>query len=251
MTIDDRSLFENEDLDPRLTPGMLVQPNGREDEYSKRSYQRLIQERGKTTLSVIYDMVRSAVLDEGRRDVVDVALMLGTWEYNAPGMNRLATIAALEDEAEVVGRDLEEDRARELDNQAQTDARAGVKRVTAPLSDGVEAEYYSYRLERHRLKLEIARERAEGHTLRDYTAVKTMIANGTPTEQVIDLLPVYFQKVLVMCNVSLARDDEHIERDHIERLVANQGPEGALRRRRGKGGWPGRRSRRADDDDDE
>ena len=248
---EDSSIFEFDGADPRLMPGVTVK--NKDDEYNKKSYQGLIQARTKTSLAVIYDMVRSAALDERKRDAVDGAMMLGAWEFNAPAMNRFGTIALLEDEAEVLAPSLEEGRPEELEKLAQADVKAGHMSESALLLEGVEAEYYSCRRDLHRLKMEIARERADGHVVKDYTGVKEMIANGVPVETVIDQLPVHFQKVLVMCNVSLARDNEHIERDHIERLVANVGPPGSGRYNPGRGSrGPGRHSRapRADDDEE-
>ena len=157
MDEEDRSIFEDAGSDPRLMPGTLV--NQKDDEYSKKSYQGLIMARMKTDVSVIYDIVRSADLSDRQRDAVDGALMLGAWEYNAPAMNRQGIIAILEDEAEALADSLPEGKVDELDELVRQDVHDGVSRR---LDDGLETEYYGYRRDSHRLRMEIAVEREEG-----------------------------------------------------------------------------------------
>lgn len=246
MAEEERSIFEDAGSDPRLMPGTLV--NQQDNEYSKKSYQGLIMARMKTDVSVIYDIVRSADLSDRQRDAVDGALMLGAWEFNAPAMNRQGIIAILEDEAEALADSLPEGKVDELDELVRQDVHDGVSRR---LDDGLETEYYGYRRDSHRLRMEIAVEREEGHHIRDYTGVKDMLANGVPLAQVVDLLPVYFLKVLTICNVSLAKEGKNTERYHIESLVANEGPGSRMayngRKERGR---VAKRSRpRADDEE--
>ena len=218
-TKDDGLALDNASMDPTMQAGTLVSKD--KDSYSDKSYQRLIQERTKTASQMIYDVVRDADFEGKRADAVDEAIMLGSWEFNAPGMNRLGRIEELEDDSEEAKMGIDGDRAREIDTQALEDARMpGAERPDD--YDVWEGIYYGLRRNYHALKLEIARDRESGRAIRDYTDVKSRLAAGASVEDVIDDLPVQWRKVLVMSNISNARDGR--QSTHIERLVANVAP---------------------------
>ena len=226
-------------MDPALQPGTLVSKD--RDAYSSRSYQRLIEGRTRTSAQMPYDMVLSADFDDRRRDAVDEAMMLGAWEYNSPGMNRMGRMEELDDESEVVEKHIDQSRADEIDRQALADAR--LPGAECPDMEVREEAYYKLRREAYRLKLEIARDRESGLAIRDYTLVKARIAAGAALSEVIDDLPVYWKKVLVMGNVSMAR--KGLMNQHVERLVANVAETGGGSVSGGGFMGRGRRGRRA------
>lgn len=209
--------LDKEGMDPALQPGTLVSKDA--NAYSNQSYQRLIQDRTKTTAQMIYDIVRDAEFEPKRAELVDEAIMLGSWEFNAAGTNRLGRLEELEDDSAAARKDIEDpERAKEIDRQALEDARLpGKERPEA--YDVWEGLYYVLRYNYHSLRQEIARDRESGRAFRDYTDVKQRLAAGATIEDVIDDLPVHWRKVLVMTNVSVAK--EGIQRTHVERLVAN------------------------------
>ena len=220
-TREDGLNLDNPGMDPSMQAGTLVSKD--KDAYADKSYQKLIQERTRTAAQMIYDVVLNADFEARRADAVDEAVMLGSWEFNAPGMNRLARIDELSDDSQAAERDVDPDRAREIDTRALQDARLpGAERPDQyTVWEGI---YYGLRRNYHALRLEIARDRESGRAIRDYSDVKVRLDAGASIQDVIDHLPVHWRKVLVMSNISIAKNGT--QRTHVERLVANVAPTG-------------------------
>ena len=65
------------------------------DEFLARTYQWLIHNRSKTTLSHVTDMLRDADFTEERANAVVDTLVWALWYYNAPGNNRMERLEIL------------------------------------------------------------------------------------------------------------------------------------------------------------
>ena len=251
MAVDeqDRLAMDMDAMDPTLQPGTLVSKD--REAYSNQSYQRLIQDRTKTTARMIYDIVLNADVTDKRSEIMDRAIMLGSQMFNAPGTNRLARLKILEDEAEDAETNITGERAAEIDTRALEDAQ----QPRAPRPDGYDVReniYYGIRKSYHSLRLEVARDRESGRDFMDFSEVKQRLYEGATIEEVIDDLPVMWRKVLSMTNASIASSGG-VMRTHVERMVANVadagGGEGGKRGSfMGKGrGGRGRKRRAAED----
>ena len=212
---------------------------GKDNEYPDGSYQRLYEDRVSSNPKIIFDMMRHAKFEPKMAEAVTEAYQLGIDDWRAPCHNRIGTIQDLEMIAEALVEKelshLDEDDLAELDDMALQDVKNMVKDATL---EGFESEYYGVRRRIYKLKSDMQAEREAEYEVRDYTLVKDMITAGRSLQQVMDLLPEYWQYCATWCVKSVSVTD--VEREHIVDLMNGRangyaGDYEPAPRRRGRG----------------
>ena len=209
---------EDYSLDTETPPHLL----GRDDGYREGSYQRFYMDRVQTNPSVIFDILRHADFDPQNAGAVTDCFQLGLEEYNSPVRNRYGLMEVLEEVAEAI-------QVNYLEGSTPEDIPAISKRALRDMQKGVwtkalsafELEFYGLKREIFRIRREMQLEREAGIQIKDYTLAKSMQADGKSVNQVLHLLPIYWQYGISFCLESLSHSP--VERNHLERLMDRTG----------------------------
>lgn len=257
------------------------------DEFLARTYQWLIHNRSKTTLSHVTDMLRDADFAEERANAVVDTLVWALWYFNAPGNNRMERLGVLNLELEAAEQAIRgrEDDAEEMaaaeppedpaEGEDETDPEADEADETEELLDTLYAwaqedeelradagsRDFQNNLRRRRfyntarLKIEVEmslqRDMEAGIEIVDFGEVKAMLRANVPLVDVIDRMGPQFGVALAICNGSIAHD--HINRRHIERTIAQVAEQSSYEGDtdvRISSGAPGKKKQRSKSDDD-
>lgn len=257
------------------------------DEFLARTYQWLIHNRSKTTLSHVTDMLRDADFAEERANAVVDTLVWALWYFNAPGNNRMERLGVLNLELEAAEQAIRgrEDDAEEMaaaeppedpaEGEDETDPEADEADETEELLDTLYAwaqedeelradagsrDFQNNLRQRRfyntaRLKIEVEmslqRDMEAGIEIVDFGEVKAMLRANVPLVDVIDRMGPQFGVALAICNGSIAHD--HINRRHIERTIAQVAEQSSYEGDtdvRISSGAPGKKKQRSKSDDD-